>query len=309
MEENKRISFFKKMENSKKLQVLFFVVSMSVIVGAYLIIASVMPRKDNRTFVEHQEDFSWVNQVEDVRIEGKKLVVDGWAFKLGADAQKNAFDIIIREVFTEEYFYMETSYTERADVNAYFQCEYDYTASGYRASLPVEKLDLKNGTYEILFQPRGSAGAYSAKAYYSGGELLYTTKKQIQFPGLAGTSFEQIVKEGVLRAALPEQGLYVYQKDGEKYYFTEEGRTFVQCLVDTTQVSRLPQERLELEKEWDNISFVFEEKEITEAGTKNYRVAAIPLPTEYSVTKIQIGYFTDTWEWMHYFYPYYDLKK
>lgn len=316
MEENKRVSFLKRLENSRKLQVIFFLVSMVVIVGAYLIISSVMPRKDNRAFVEYQEDFSWLNQVETVRVEGKNLVVEGWAFKLGADAAKNAFDVIIRDVDTKEYFYMETSYRDREDVNEYFLCEYNYVSSGYVAKLPVKKLDLENGTYEILFQPKDGAGAYSTKAYYAGGELHYMTAKRIQFPGLKGTSFEQIVKEGVLRVALPEQGLYVYQNNGilyfiagEKFFFTEEGRTFVQCIIDTTQVSRLPQERLDLGKEWDNITFVFEEKEIADAGTEAYRVAAIPLPTEYSVTRIQIGYYTDTWEWMQYFSPYYDLKK
>lgn len=312
MEGNKKESIFKKIENNVLLQVVVFVVSMAVIVGGYVIAHLNMHEK----FEVIEDNFLWVYQVDSISIVEDDLILEGWAFELGKDAIEDSYEIVLFDIESEKVYYPEMKYKERKDANQYFLCEYDYTKSGFVATISATKLDLEHSTYEVLVYPKESAQAYATGVFYANGKMLFGHPETGVSSDVEGTLLEEVVENGVLRVYRPDVGMYVYQYDAELYWiadekfkFEEDGTTNIQYILDTTQVSKLPQSRLDLQKEWDNLTFVFETNEVVNAGSNMYRVAKEILPMDYSVTRIQIGYYADGWGWMEYFYPYYDFIK
>lgn len=73
-------------------------------------------------------------------------------------------------------------------------------------------------------------------------------------------------------------------------------------------VDSFPQHRLENGWFWDNIGGHFEKYEL-EGDFGEYRVMRRELPTEYSVTSIETGYYKNgEWIWKNFFRPVYEFE-
>lgn len=262
-----------------------------------------------------EDDFSWVYQVDSVKAEGKEFVLQGFAFELNRDSEEGTFEIVLRDIESGEKYFPKMEYTERNDVNDYFLCEYDYQNSGFEAIIKESKLDLLEKNYEVLLKVRGVQRAYQTGTYISKGELMYANPLEFEPLDVAGTDLEEIVEQGVLRVYRADCGMYVYQYKGELYWIADssyefvDGDTNVQYQLDTTQINRLPSNRLENNWKWDNISFEFSKTELLEWNTGKYRVAKERIPTEYSIEKIWTGNYADKWIWQHDFRPYYEFEE
>ncbi len=261
------------------------------------------------------DDFTYVFQIDGVEQKDDELVLTGWAFELETDSVEDDFDVILYDYNHDKEYYMDVKDEVRTDVNEYFLCEYDYSNSGFVAGLRLSKLDLENNNYEVLIRPRDAQKAYKSGTYISKGELMYTEPESFVALDVEGTGLEDIVNNGVLRIYRPDMGMYVYQYEGslywiadESYEFEEDGSTYVQYQLDTTQIDNLPQHRLDNEWYWDNIGFNFESKEIVNIDTGNYRVTTSALQTEYSITRISTGYYVEEWIWKQHFRPWYEFN-
>ena len=262
-----------------------------------------------------EDDFSWVYQVDSVKTEGKAFVLRGFAFELEKDSEKGAFEIVLQDIESGEKYFPKMEYAERKDVNDYFLCEYDYLQSGFEARIKESKLDLENANYEVLLREEGERKTYQTGTYISKGELVYANPLEFEPLDVAGTDLEDIVGNGVLRVYRPDYGMYVYQYEGELYWIADsnygfvDGDTIVQYQLDTTQINRLPSNRLENNWNWDNISFKFSDAELSEWNAGKYRLAKEWIPTEYSIEKMWTGNYTDKWIWQKNFRPYYEFEK
>ena len=321
----KKPVFFMRLKKSKKLQVLFFIVSMGILVAAYSELHTLVHDKKISQCEIIKNNFSWVYQVDNIEIQDKKLVLNGWAFPLGKDAEFDSYEIILLENETGNRFVLNTSYSNRKDVNEYFLCEYDYTASGFQAMISTGKLDLEQYTYEVLLYTVKEKKAYSTGVFYANGEILFVHPDEFEPLQTAGTDLEEITEDGVLRVYRPEIGMYVYQYAGQLYWIAEpwyefiNGDALIQFQMNTTQVDNLPQNRLDNGWYWSNLSFWFQQHRLTDGDYGKYQVAVYSLPTEYSLTKIWTGYHSDGfpngyvdeqnrtgWIWMNYFRPWYE---
>lgn len=265
----------------------------------------------------YTDDFSWVYQIDAVETEGKKLLLRGFAFQLNQDAAGKNFEIVLQDTATGKNIFSKMKYTEREDVNRYFLCEYDYLRSGFEAAFKTGKLDLESRNYEVLLRPTGERKrTYRTGIYLAKGQLVYTNPESFGPLDVTGTDLEKVINEGVLRVYRPDYGMYVYQYEGELYWiaepgyaFNEDGNTYMEYQLDTTQVEKLPEECLNNQWYWDNIRFWFRSKELSGYDTGKYRVAKNGIPTEYSITKIWTGNYKDGWIWLQYFRPYYQFEK
>lgn len=267
----------------------------------------------DRVLEIYDSDFSWVYQVDSTEIQGNKCLLNGFAFQLNEDAQKEAYEIVLRDLDTDERCFLEMKYCERSDVNNYFHCEFDYTNSGFLASIDAEKV--KGKKYEVLLRVKGKKKAYRIETYLSDGKLMYVNPYEYQPLEVQGTDLEEIVNQGIIRVYRPDYGMYVYQYDGALYWIAEpeygfvDGNTQVEYHLDTTQIERLPAIRLENEWYWDSIGFSFSEYEMTESNFGRYRVARKELPKEYSIQKIWTGnHINNCWIWIEYFLPFYQFE-
>lgn len=257
------------------------------------------------------DDFRWVVQVDKTEKNNGKFVLSGFAFELDKTAEKKAYTIVLHNMKTGEYSYPKMKYTKREDVNKYFRCEYDYTESGFIATIDESKFDV-NGDYEVLLRPVNNKDPYKFGTYLAKGKLVYTNPKSYAQPDVSGSGLEDVVSKGVLRVYEPQKHMYVYQYDGELYWFIDKEYSFVddnvkvQYQLNTTQPDRLPEVRLKNEWDWDNISFMLSWNELMDIPEGcSYRVAKKAIPTEYSVSKIWTGFEIDGELWLTYFRPRY----
>ena len=223
-----------------------------------------------------EDDFSWVYQVDHAGIEGKYLVLRGFAFELDKDATEGAFEIVLQDIESEKKYFPTTQYMERTDVNEYFLCEYDYLNTGFEVVVKEKQLDLDERDYEILLRKTGERQTYRTGIFISKGEVMYTNPKTFEPLDVEGTGLEEIIKEGILRVYRPDYGMYVYQYEGELYWiadesyaFDEDGNVYIEYQLDTTQIDKLPERRLENQWYWDNLGFVFKERNTRNCLLKN----------------------------------------
>lgn len=285
---------------------------LALIWGGYFLIKEY---KIGRILEVKADDFSWVYQVDAVEIEEGTLLLKGFAFQLGVDAEKNNCEIVLQELETGKRYFLKMSYLERQDVNAYFLCEYEYLQSGFVAEIKEKRLDLVEKSYEVLLRVTGERTTYQTGTYLSKGKLVYTNPTEFEPLEVAGTALEEVVENGILRVYRPDYGMYVYQYGGDLYWIAEpeygfaDGDTYVQYQLETTQKENLPKVRLENQWDWDNIGFWFMTNEMTGQDFGNYRVAKKALPVEYAITKIWTGNYIDGWIWRQNFRPWYVFEK
>lgn len=251
-----------------------------------------------------EDDFKNVFQIDSINEKNGELILEGWVFKLNEEAVKDDFEIVLYDYNHDKKYYPKMKDTIRKDINNYFLCEYDYTNSGFVATIKSRKLDLLNTNYEILIQKPDSRETFATGIYISKGELMYVKPEEYIPLDVAGTELEEIIDDGVLRVYRPDVGIYIYQYAGklywiadENYAFEEDNSTYVQYQLWTTQVDKLPSHRLENHWYWDNRGFDFSENEITEYSIGSYRVAVNEIPEDYSVTYVWTGYYTDECVW------------
>ena len=247
-------------------------------------------------------------QVDSFESTGKEVTLDGFALLYEHPGQK--YDLILRDTETGKRIKLLSTQTQRPDVNNYFLCEHDYTGSGFRASGRAE-----NAEYEILIRWPWSV-ALSTGVYVSADDIHYSPNTSFVAPDVNNApDLKDIVEEGTLRVYRPDYHCWVYQVENSLYWivdqefnFEDDGSTYIQYQLYTTQKDKLPQRRIDNGWFWDNIGGYFEKYEI-DGDFGDYRVMKREIPTAYSVTSIVTGYYKNgEWIWKNYFRPNYSFS-
>ena len=151
----------------------------------------------------------------------------------------------------------------------------------------------------------------STGVYVSSSGIHYMPEDVFESPELN----VEFVNMGVLRLYRPEQHCCIYQYENalywiadQEFYFEDDGSTYIQYQLHTTQPQKLPQGRLDHNWLWDNIGGNFEDYELHgEFGS--YRVMRREIPMDYPVTSIVTGYYKNgKWVWKEYFRPIYEFE-
>ncbi len=253
-------------------------------------------------------------QIDKMEFADNEMVLTGWVFRVMTDALTDDFDIILYDYKNDNEYYMNVVDEVRADVNEYFDCECDYSESGFVADISIDRLNLRENDYEVLIRQRNTKNVYKTGNYISDGELIYVEPDDYEPIVVIDEELKEIVDKGILRVYRPDVGMYVYQYEGKLYWianndymFEDDGSTYMQYQLWTMNTAKLPEYRLENNWFFDNIGFNFEDNEL-ETMQNDYRVASTLLPTEYPITTIEIGYYVnDTWIWVEHFRPWYEF--
>ena len=262
----------------------------------------------------------------------KKLALKGWFFELKSvrnvpqnvsqdDAELMLALLPIQSdanIQSEDAVFMDvlSMKEDRPDVNNYFRCEYDYSKCGFEAEIDSDDLDLDNISYRLVIKPNAlSPEGIITNIYIFKNGLYYTDP--IQSPKLEtkGTDLDEIIKNGMRIVSCPEGSCYVYQYKNKLYWiadegfpFSEDGRTYIQYHIETTQFDKLPAERHESGWIWSDIGGMFEDYEVTgQLKCGKYRVMEREIPRDYSVSFITTGCVDgENWVWKSEFRPIYD---
>ncbi len=247
-------------------------------------------------------------QIDDVVVDGDILTMTGFAFRY--EHPFGEFSLILRPIEGDEVKLVTVCGAARLDVNEYFKCDYDYTNTGFTASGSVNP-DIE---YEVMIKWPWSV-PLSTGVYVSGDEFYYAAAASFEPPAADGAAdLKEIVDNGTLRVYRPDYHCWVYQLGNSLYWivdsdfdFEDNGMTYIQYQMWTTQIQNLPKERLEHNYFWDNIGGYFEDYEIY-GDYGSYRVMRRELPADYSLTSIVTGYYKNgEWVWKSYFRPIYEF--
>ena len=301
----------KKIENSFFTQLLICI-GLLVIIWATFYIAHVGIGKKNDLRHLRADEYDFVFQIDSVKDNGKEVYIEGWAFKLNADSEEGDLEILLYDIEKDEIVYPRVECRTRDDVNQYFFCEYDYSRSGFIASIGSKELELENKSYKVLFKSREKKRIYMTDTYISNEGVVYANPSDFRELEVAGTDLEKVVKEGILRVYRPELGMYLYQYDGKMYWiagetynFESDGKTKMVLHWNTNQYAKLPENRIQ--HKFENQDFYFEQKELTIGVFGNYRVVCFEIPQKYAVTKVVTGQHKDEWIWKQEFRLWYDI--
>lgn len=323
----KIIGFFRKFIEKRSYQIVFFIVSMCAILGAYFILRLHIAEEISHRYTV-VEDKCLIKFVEEASVEGDELTISGWCFYKDIDSKNQEIQIFLRNVEDDsEEIWLDVEQVNRADVHQYYDCAYDYSQTGFEARIETSELNLMEKDYEIflklnLVKESRMIGEISEKPVREDFIKTVSTKNYI-CDGLLtalepnvdnepvftdSLNLNTIFDKGRLLVHREDYDMYVYQYEGMLYwvagkdfFFEEDGTTYIQFQLDTSRIDKLPMCRLENEWYWDNIGFNFEEYEITEKGFTPYRVAAREIPVEYPVLCFWTGYNVNmAWVWEEY---------
>ena len=253
-----------------------------------------------------------------------KLVSTG-VYILGEDVHRVAYE----ETYNEKMIETEK---EKAQVRTTEKEHSNSTDGKESPNRPSEKERLSNtdveeeNTIETTEKERPgntdskeSLDRTSEKEHHRSSDEEKITLGTFKEENLAGTGgfkmpdlTTDFVKNGTLLVCRPDMHIWIFQYNGslywvadEGFHFEDDGLTYIQYHLWTTQLEKLPPGRLAQNYYWNNLSGYFEKYELPGDFGK-YRVMCCELPTEYSITSILTGYYKDgEWGWVNSFRPVY----
>ncbi len=323
------------MNKAKRNKIIMNAVALAVILGVFLIINVRLLQGYKQRFMLVADDMQYCYGIDSLDREKDSYILKGWFFEpesvLGVYRSVNNEDTkqMIALIPVDEasvgavvedaiIMTLETMHDNRPDVNEYFSCEYNYSKCGFLATIDCNDIDLQSNSYRIAIKPDAdlSTKAVLTNLYITDKGLSYTDPRQSPELDTVGTDLDKIVNEGVRVVSRPDFNCYLYQL-GEKLYwiadencpFNDNGATFIEYQMYTTQFENLPQERLENNWFFSNIGDYFEMHEITnDINCGKYRVSVRNIPREYSVVGVETGYLYDgKWIWREFFKPIYGM--
>ena len=324
--------------NKKLVKCLLEGILLVLIIFGFLVLNEQITNKKRSTFIPTNDSNAYTYQVESIKTDGSNVIISGWFVEL-EEVQKNkreidrdnVLGILVYDLKSQTDKYVDgtskpskalpakVTRKKRADINEYFKCGYDYSMCGFEAVIDKSKLDLENGEYQIIIKKdeEGENGIL-ADAYISMGKLTYTNPLESKELEVLGTDLERIVTDGICLINQSAYGIYVYQCEknlywiaDENFLFEDDGSTYIQYQLDTTQFDRLPSDRIENNWYWSNLGDNFEAHEVTkEMKCGKYRVSMRAIPEDYSITRIVTGYYVNSnWIWQSYFRPIYSYIR
>ena len=331
-------SYRLKMINRKKiLRIVGEIAIIIILVIGFVLINEQVSENNRNSFKAISDSNNFAYEIEEVNVTQDIVEIKGWFIRLKKVRNKE------KEVFEDNNpsillcslnektemdidgnekahsgFGMKTKTYNREDVNEYFKCEYDYSLCGFTAQIERYKLDIENTVYQLVYkEEENGINGLPLDAYIVNGTLAYVNPSDIFLLDVRETDLEDVVYEGTCLVSDPQLHICIYQLErklywivDEKYNFENEDNTKIQFIVETTQFDKLPQNRIDRGLYWDDIGEPFKANEKTdmmECG--KYRVSVRELPSQYSITRILTGQYTDgKWTWQKAFRPQYSFK-
>ncbi|CRZ34481.1 hypothetical protein DFR55_101254 [Herbinix hemicellulosilytica] len=280
------------------------VLSLIIIFTFYVFNKKIEIKKFREYTIEN--NINLINSIESVVNENDRIIIQGYAFILGKNTLQNEISVFLKNIENNEEIWLEVEQMNRNDVNSYFECEYDFTNSGFVATTKEKKLKRDN-VYEILINidykdvNNSSDNIKVRKTVSSNRFILNNTlyaynPNDFDYPILNIES--ELIKEVFINGQLcfykKDIGMYVYFYEDKLYWiatenfdFDENGKTYILYHVYTSQTNKLPEKRVQYK--FDNLDFIFEDYEYKIESVSPYRVAIRKIPENYSITYIRTG--------------------
>lgn len=303
-----------KIKGSFILQLLVCVMLCGIILLGFFVVNKRINRRNFRK-INIEDNIELINSIEELVFNNDVITLRGYAFLLNDHSHDNTIYVILNNLDEKEEIWLDVKQVNRTDVNTYFDCEYDYSNSGFVAHTDTMQLNNDN-TYEIIIcidyfnGTENERIAVSTNKFLLNYEIFDYIPNEFKTPKMLESNLlKNVISGGTLCFYNKEVGMYVYQHGGKLYWiatedfkFDENGKTYIPYQIFTSQMENLPEHRIQFG--YDMQSFYFENNEYNDESVEPYRVAVRDIPTEYSISYIRTGVYNlddSKWLWIESF--------
>lgn len=313
----KKPGVFERLQMNKKKRVLFFVVSMVMLVAFYLpTIFLIQQHRENVILHEMHlsTDTQVLSNVEITNSEKGLLEFSGWALRL--NSKTTNICMILEDTSEKTKAVILPTQVKENSISEYYVQGWNSGKNGFAASIKEKKIQ-KDVCYEIILlldyeeEIEGSSGIevqnnckkISTKKYLFNGNIYPFNVAEFQPPMVYDIALYEVLQNGTLCSYEPEGNMYIYQYNNKLYWFLRsdceavEENHYVPYHIHTSMVSNLPDESEQYG--FENRDFYFSNNEVQVAG-ELYRVAIADLPHEYAITYVSTGLYSlqnSKWIW------------
>lgn len=298
--EEKKMSIFKRLENNIFAQVIFFAVSMVVIVGIYVGVSGKIQWKnlqDNIKELTVVEDYDVLINVEKVSKEDDTLNLSGWGLR--TESVVKEMHVVLKEVESGKEMLLVTKLSEREEVENYFNPKWEFGTVGFVSEVAADGVS-EDVSYEILINIKyeSNGGMVSKKIttskYLYNGELYEYNPKMFKVPQVKDEQLLTVIEDGNLKAYVPEENLWIYQYQDSLYFIVDsrfgslkESGIVIPVMVHTTNDELLPEKHKEIG--FEQLGSYCESESFQKEGVLPYQIVVVGLPTEYPIKYIVTG--------------------
>ena len=306
----KKVGFLKKLQKSKKKQLIFFLVIMVGLVAIYIPAITKVKEIREEEILENQriiDDYAILTNVENVKVENGEIQLFGWAFRL--NSKNSNIRIVLQSIDNLDTRVFDTYIEEDNRVGQKFVSKRDFGKCRFIATKNENKLQ-NNVCYEILLvldyrqeMETTEIVEYSKKVttgkYLYEGELYSYNPINYTEPKVTDEELLKVIAEGTLKAYDSEMQMWVYQYGLKLYYIVnpsfgsmELNHIGIPVMPQTSKPELLPEHRIQ--HGFDHLGFYYENKEYEREGVLPYQVVMVTLSEQYPITYITTGFYSDT---------------
>lgn len=294
--------WFRSVEESRKKQIIFFCVSMAVIIGLYIPFFSQMRNMRDVNIIKEQQiayDYEFLYDFESIENQNDKINFKGWAFRLGKTNTRIGIVLSATDGSDEEV--LLAGRTERNDVDEYLNTETGQC--GFYADIKADKLE-KDVCYEVQIAVQYENDIdervcvrTDTKKYLYNSQVYEYDPTNFVIPQLVEEELVEVITNGTLCTYSMEKRVWIYIHEGRLYCIADanywvplEEVPSVPNVFFTLHDELVPEERKE---KYDTRGFdsleIYPTEENYYAGVDAvYCVTSVPLP-EYPITYVRTG--------------------
>lgn len=291
--------FLKKIECNKRMQIVFFCVSMTVLFALFIPSILFLREKNNRKVLINKAivvDHTTLNNVK-VNKKQNTIELSGWILRL--NSKNKEVKIIFKAVNDSENVIIPTKLEQKIEIGDYFNSNYDFGNCAFFASVNETELR-KDVCYELLFGYTYEENTIENSKKISSGKYLYNNELYCYNPtSFISPSFTDewmntVVLDGKLCFFDAEAGCWAYCYEDNLYFIvndkfgvTEDRSHRMKFHIHTAQKELLPEDRQQYG--FESKDFYFDEKEYVLSEESAYRVAVLNLSEAYEISYIEMG--------------------
>ena len=300
--------FWKKLEQSRMLQWLFFVVSMAVIVGAYFPLTKVaedMREKRDIKDMNLSVDYDFLYDFETIENVDNAIEFEGWALRL--DSKNIGISVVLDATDGSDTKVLLAETTERKDVEEYVGKDTEFGECGFLVDIKENQL-AENVCYEVQLalhyegepDTEGNTDYYIRTAtnqYLYNGQIYRYDPTNFEEPQIDDADLSNVIKNGMLCTYSMEHRACIYLHDDKLYCIADsehwvplEKSPSVPTVFYTLFPDLIPEERKEKyeARGYDSREIYLNEKSYYSGHNIIYGVTVIELP-DYPITYIRTG--------------------
>lgn len=294
------------LKKNRKLQILFFILSMCIIFAIYIpwsshIRNNVFEKKmlSLETMIDRDILFGF----EKVDYSDDELVISGWTIRLNSSHTKVS---LMLEKDENERHVIETELADDNEIENLFDSNWDFGDAKFSGTIPVSSIK-KDACYAIhLILEYATASndistpmvvttkKVDTSFYLHNGMLYRYNPETFVAPTFSDSFMQEVINEGEVYFYSHVDEFWIYEYQGALYWITAQHnqtdnnmKIYIPFHTYTSQRSVLPIRSQE--SGYENFDFWFEDNEIV--ASQYYRVSTSTLPQEYPITWIRTGIF------------------